>query len=122
MWASSFGSDFNHDFAVSFTPEEMARGEVHYNYGMTRFPSDEAPGISVFCKDDAGAIFHAYSTFGRGVEVMIGAYNMIDLTPLGRDEGDGPHKMSWVRHHDRYAPAPVAKPAPVAGSCCASQA
>ncbi len=117
-WASSNGSDFNHDFDVSFTPEDMAKGEVYYNYGMQSFPAEEAPGISVFYKDDAGDIFHTYSTYGRGVEVMIGAYAMIDLTPKGRDENDVPHKMAWVRHHDRYESGATAKPASAAGSCC----
>ena len=121
-WASSHGSDFNHDYAVSFTPEETAQGEVYYNYGMTRFPNDEAPGVSVFYKDDAGGIFHTYSTFGRGVEVMMGAYSLMDLTPKGRDEEDVAYKMHWVRHHDRYEPAPVAKPVPAADSCCPGRA
>jgi predicted dithiol-disulfide oxidoreductase (DUF899 family) len=101
-WVSSHGSDFNHDFGVSFTPEEMAKGEVDYNYGMRPFPSEEAPGISVFHRDDAREVFHTYSTYGRGVEVMMGAYNLLDLTPKGRDERDVPYKMEWVRHHDRY--------------------
>ncbi|WP_211441862.1 DUF899 domain-containing protein [Collimonas humicola] len=112
-WVSSHGSDFNHDFNVSFTPEEQARGEVYYNYGMRPFPVEEAPGVSVFYKDDTGQVFHTYSTYGRGVEVMMGAYNMMDLTPKGRDERDVPHKMEWVRHHDRYGPEAAA------GSCCA---
>jgi len=115
-WVSSHGSTFNHDFGVSFTPEDMASGEVYYNYAMQRFPHDEAPGISVFYKDDAGDVFHTYSTFGRGVEVMMGAYDMVDLTPRGRDEADG--AMGWVRHHDRYEPAPSKEAA--AGSCCKS--
>ena len=121
-WVSAFGSDFNHDFHVSFTPEEMASGEVDYNFRRGPFPSEEAPGISVFCKDDAGRVFHTYSTYGRGVEVMMGAYNLLDLAPQGRDERDVPYKMEWVRHHDRYEPAPVAKAAPAAGSCCHRQA
>jgi predicted dithiol-disulfide oxidoreductase (DUF899 family) len=121
-WASSHDSDFNHDFGVSFTPEELAKGAVYYNYGMQSFPSEEAPGISVFYKDDAGQIFHTYSTYGRGVEVMMGAYKLMDLTPKGRDENDVPHKMEWVRHHDRYEPAPTAKPAPTVGSCCHAHA
>jgi len=121
-WVSSHGSDFNHDFNVSFTPQERAAGEVYYNYGMTAFPAEEAPGISVFYKGDAGEIFHTYSTFGRGVEVMMGAYRLIDLTPKGRDERDVPNKMEWVRHHDRYEPAAAAKAAVTAGSCCHSQA
>jgi predicted dithiol-disulfide oxidoreductase (DUF899 family) len=120
-WVSSHDSDFNHDFGVSFTPEEQASGEVCYNYGVRSFPSEEAPGISVFYKDDAGEVFHTYSTYGRGVEVMMGAYHLMDLTPKGRDENDVPYKMEWVRHHDRYEPAPLAKPAPAAGSCCHAQ-
>ena len=105
-WVSSHGSDFNHDFGVSFTPEERARGEVYYNYGMRPFPAEEAPGVSVFYKDDAGGVFHTYSTYGRGVEVMMGTYNLLDLTPKGRDEDHLSHTMAWVRHHDRYEPAP----------------
>eukprot|EP01037_Dinobryon_pediforme_P000157 gene157-158_t len=102
-WASSHGSDFNHDFAVSFTPEQRARGngEVFYNYGMQPFPADEAPGISVFVRSDAGEVFHAYSTFGRGVEAMMGTYQLLDLTPQGRHETNPAYPMDWVRHHDR---------------------
>jgi predicted dithiol-disulfide oxidoreductase (DUF899 family) len=114
-WVSSFGGDFNHDFHVSFTPEE-AKGQVYYNYAMQPFECDELPGISVFYKDDAGAVFHTYSAYRRGVEAMMGTYSLLDLTPKGRDELDGP--MAWVRHHDRYAPSPV-KATPTAGSCCA---
>lgn len=117
-WVSSHGSDFNHDFGVSFTPEEMASGEVPYNYVKQPFPSGEAPGVSVFYKDDAGEVFHTYSTYGRGVEVMMGTYSLLDLTPKGRDEDKLSYGMEWVRHHDRYEPAPLAKPAPAAGSCC----
>jgi predicted dithiol-disulfide oxidoreductase (DUF899 family) len=101
-WVSSHGSDFNHDFAVSFTPEELAKGDLYYNYGTTPYAHEEAPGLSVFYKDDAGEVFHTYSTYGRGVEVMMGTYNMLDLTPRGRSERDVKHKMEWVRHHDRY--------------------
>ena len=108
-WVSSFGSDFNHDFHVSFTPEEQAKGQVYYNYGMQPFESEELPGISVFYKDDAGNVFHTYSTYRRGVEVMMGTYNLLDLAPKGRQEdweeppgrSDGP-LMHWVRHHDKY--------------------
>ena len=99
-WVSSFGSDFNHDFHVSFTPEEEARGQVHYNYDTQPFECEELPGISVFYKDDAGDVFHTYSTYRRGVEVMMGTYNLLDLTPLGRQEEDG--IMAWLRHHDKY--------------------
>jgi len=101
-WVSSHGSDFNHDFHVSFAPEETANGEVDYNYRKVAFPSSEAPGVSVFAKDDAGTVFHTYSTYGRGVEVMMGAYRLMDLAPKGRDEDALPHTMEWVRHHDRY--------------------
>jgi predicted dithiol-disulfide oxidoreductase (DUF899 family) len=113
-WVSSNGNDFNYDFHVSFTPEELARGEVYYNFGMTAFPAEEAPGISLFYKNDAGEVFHTYSTFGRGVEVMMGTYNMLDLAPKGRDERDVPYKMEWVRHHDRYEPKPAAS------GCCSA--
>jgi predicted dithiol-disulfide oxidoreductase (DUF899 family) len=110
-WVSSNGSDFNYDFGVSFAPEELAKGEVNYNFGMRAFPSEEAPGISVFYKNDAGEVFHTYSTYGRGVEVMMGTYNLLDLAPKGRDEHNPHHAMDWVRHHDRYESATAAKPA-----------
>ncbi|CAG1017378.1 hypothetical protein BURC_02024 [Burkholderiaceae bacterium] len=121
-WVSSHGSDFNRDFDVSFTPEEVAQGDVYYNYGMRPFGAEEAPGISVFTKDAAGDVFHTYSTFGRGVELMMGAYSLLDLTPKGRDEDGLSHTMEWVRHHDRYEPAPRAKTAPAVGSCCEAHA
>ena len=101
-WVSSYENDFNHDFHVSFTPDEMARGEVYYNYTMTEFPSEEAPGLSAFYKDPSGAIFHTYSTYARGLDMLVGAYNYLDLAPKGRDEADLPWTMAWVRHHDRY--------------------
>lgn len=119
-WVSSHGSDFNRDFAVSFSQEDLARGEVYYNYGLRPFPAEEAPGVSVFCKDSAGNVFHTYSTFGRGVEVMMGAYFMMDLVPKGRDEEGLGFTMEWVRHHDRYQAAPAQ--AARAGSCCHAEA
>jgi predicted dithiol-disulfide oxidoreductase (DUF899 family) len=115
-WVSSHANDFNRDFGVSFTPEEMAKGEVYYNYGMWRFLSEELPGVSVFYKDGAGDVFHTYSTYGRGVEVMMGTYNLLDLTPKGRDEDNLSYTMEWVRHHDRYEPAPAVS------SCCQAHA
>jgi predicted dithiol-disulfide oxidoreductase (DUF899 family) len=118
QWVSSHGNDFNRDYCVSFTPEERAKGEVYYNYGMADFPVEEAPGISVFYKDEAGEVFHTYSTYGRGVEVMMGTYSMIDLTPKGRDEAGLPHTMAWVRHHDRYEQQPAAAPR---SACCHAQ-
>ena len=87
-WVSSHGSDFNYDFGVTFTPEERAKGEVDYNYGTVAMDVRGMPGVSAFYKDDAGDVFHTYSTYGRGVEVMMGTYNMLDLTPKGRDERD----------------------------------
>ena len=113
-WASSHRNDFNRDFHVSFEPEDRQGGEVYYNFHMTAFPLTEAPGISVFYKDDAGGVFHTYSTFGRGVEVMMGTYNLVDLTPKGRDEAGLEYTMAWVRHHDRYEDAPAA------AACCNS--
>lgn len=119
-WVSSNANDFNQDYAVSFTPEAVAKGEVYYNYGMRPFPAQEAPGISTFCRDDAGDVFHTYSTYGRGVEAMMGTYNLLDLTALGRNErADAPNKMEWVRHHDSYEPA-AAKAG--TGSCCHASA
>lgn len=117
-WVSSYGSDFNADFGVSFTQEELAAGEVGYNYGRRFFPAAEAPGISVFVRDDAGQVFHSYSTYGRGVEVMIGAYHMMDLTPNGRGERDVPHKMEWVRHHDRYDGGAATSAGAGQAACC----
>ena len=85
-WVSSFGNDFNRDYHVSFTQEEMAGGKVNYNYDLIEFPSEEAPGSSVFYKNDAGEIFHTYSAYARGLDILIGAYNFLDLAPKGRDE------------------------------------
>ena len=104
-WVSSHGSDFNYDFRVSFTPEEKASGEVDYNYARVPFPSEEAPGLSAFIKD-GGAVFHTYSTYGRGLDIIIGAYNMLDLAPKGRDEDALPWSMAWVRRHDEYENPP----------------
>lgn len=102
-WVSSFGNSFNHDFHVNFTPEEKASGSVYYNYAMQPFPSEEAPGASVFYKDpDTGKVFHTYSTFGRGLDAMVGTYVLLDMVPKGRDEDGLPFDMQWVRHHDRY--------------------
>ena len=115
-WVSSNGNEFNFDFHVSFTPEEQKRGEVFYNYGMTAFPHEEAPGVSAFILDDKGQVFHTYSTYGRGVELMMGAYDLIDIAPKGRDEDKLSHGMDWVRHHDRYDTAKKT------GSACGCEA
>ena len=101
-WVSAHGTDFNQDFNVSFTEQEIARGGVNYNYTKMDFPKTEAPGISVFAKDAAGNVYHTYSSYGRGVEVVMTTYNLLNLVPKGRDE-DPEASMSWVRHHDRYA-------------------
>jgi predicted dithiol-disulfide oxidoreductase (DUF899 family) len=102
-WASSFGNDFNYDYRVSFTPEETASGKFDYNFGANGFPTDEATGTSVFCKDEAGEVFHTYSSYARGGEGMLLPYHFLDLVPKGRDEEElRPDPMSWVRHHDRY--------------------
>jgi predicted dithiol-disulfide oxidoreductase (DUF899 family) len=106
-WVSSFGSDFNFDYHVSATPQEKASGKADYNYEITEFPSEERPGASVFYKNDAGEIFHTYSTYGRGLDILIGAYNLLDLAPKGRDEESLAFSMAWVRHHDRYVGSPV---------------
>ena len=120
-WVSSHGSDFNYDFGVSFTKEDVARGKLNYNYGPWPHTGEEWPGVSVFYKDDAGEVFHTYSTYGRGVEVMMGTYRLLDLTPKGRDEQDMRYTMEWVRHHDRYEPVPPEKAAPTAGACCSTR-
>ena len=101
-WVSSYGNDFNYDYHVSFTKDEMAKGNVYYNFDLNEFPSEEAPGISVFYKQGTGDIFHTYSTYARGNDPLIGTYNYLDLVPKGRDEFGLQDAMSWVRHHDRY--------------------
>lgn len=101
-WVSSFGSDFNYDFQVSATSDEKASGKAYYNYQVGEFPSDERPGASVFYKqgDD---IFHTYSAYARGLDILLPTYNFLDLSPKGRDEDALPYPMAWVRHHDRYS-------------------
>jgi predicted dithiol-disulfide oxidoreductase (DUF899 family) len=101
-WVSSNGNDFNYDYHVSFKPDEIANGKVYYNYGMGQFPSEEAPGVSVFIKNENGDIFHTYSAYARDLDILIGAYNYLDLVPKGRDEDALDFTMAWVRHHDRY--------------------
>jgi predicted dithiol-disulfide oxidoreductase (DUF899 family) len=101
-WFSSFGSDFNYDFQVSFHPDDIAKGSVFYNYALQKISMGELPGISVFARDDKGKIFHSYSCYQRGLDMLNGAYHLLDLVPKGRDEGGLAFSMSWVRHHDRY--------------------
>ncbi|HEV2748212.1 MAG TPA: thioredoxin family protein [Allosphingosinicella sp.] len=101
-WVSSFGSDFNYDFGVSFTPEQVAAGAVVYNYGPAQHQEEEQHGISVFYKDEGGDVFHTYSSYARGGDILMGAHNFLDLTPKGRNEKS---TMDWVRLHDRYEDA-----------------
>jgi predicted dithiol-disulfide oxidoreductase (DUF899 family) len=101
-WASSLGNDFNFDYQASFTPEQLAKGEVYYNFEQRGFPATEAPGISIFIKDDAGAIHHTYSCYARGLDMLNSAYHYLDLLPKGRDEEKLPYHMDWVKLHDLY--------------------
>jgi len=101
-WVSSGGSDFNYDFDVSFTPEMREKREIRYNYQASDFPVDDAPGISVFCKGEDATIYHTYSTYGRGLDMLNAGYHYLDLVPKGRDE-DGNQPMSWLKLRDSYA-------------------
>ena len=102
-WVSSNRNDFNYDYHVSFTEGEMARQTVYYNYRLTDFPNEEAPGLSVFAKDANGDLYHTYSTYGRGVDQLIGTYTLLDLMPKGRNEEPTKfYKMDWVHYHDSY--------------------
>jgi len=112
-WVSSNENDFNRDYHVSFTKDEMAQGKVQYNFGLNTFPSEEAPGVSVFYKDGDGAIYHTYSSYARGVEELLGVYTYLDFAPKGRDEESLPFPMAWVRHHDRYETS--------ASACCSGE-
>ncbi|MBI5260445.1 MAG: DUF899 domain-containing protein [Bradyrhizobium sp.] len=111
-WLSSAGSDFNYDFAVSFTPDQVKSGANIYNFGTSAFHIEEAPGISVFYRDEAGNVFHTYSCYARGLDMMNAAYHYLDLTPLGRHEEGLPYPMDWVRLRDRYESASPS------ASCC----
>lgn len=127
-WVSSDGSDFNYDYHVSFTKADIAGGLVDYNYAAVEAGSEDLSGVSVFCKDDAGDVFHTYSCFARGEEGILGTYFYLDLTPKGRNE-TGPrfNLGDWVRHHDKYGQGGFVDPhgryvAPVkADGCCHSE-
>jgi len=110
-WLSSFDSDFNYDFNVSFTPEQIAAGQATYNYRAGAKPMEEMSGRSIFYKDESGAVFHTYSSFARGGEVMLSTYALLDMTPNGRNEKS--NLGDWVKLHDRYDAADGAK-------CCHS--
>ncbi|MEE2776403.1 MAG: DUF899 domain-containing protein [Acidobacteriota bacterium] len=101
-WVSSANNDFNRDFNVTTTPEELEQGKTYYNYRQTRPYGLESPGMSVFYRNEDGAIFHTYSTYARGLDRLNAAYHLLDMVPKGRDEGDLPHPMAWVRRHDSY--------------------
>jgi predicted dithiol-disulfide oxidoreductase (DUF899 family) len=100
-WVSSLGSDFNFDYGVSFKPEDVGRGAVFHNYVQQEVDT-EMPGASAFFKDDDGTVYHTYSTYGRGLDVLNGAYQYLDLVPKGRDEDGLPWTMAWLRRHDEY--------------------
>lgn len=100
-WVSSHANDFNFDYHVSFTKDEEKANKTYYNYETQEFMSDELPGLSVFFKDDNGDVYHTYSTYARGLDILAGTYNFLDLVPKGRDE-DPDSTMSWVRRHDSY--------------------
>jgi predicted dithiol-disulfide oxidoreductase (DUF899 family) len=103
-WVSSYGSDFNYDFHVSFTEEQLAAGKVDYNYGLVE-GYEELPGLSVFYKNERGEVFHTYSCYARGIDMVNGAYQFLDLVPKGRDEDGFEFSMEWVRRHDQYGSA-----------------
>jgi predicted dithiol-disulfide oxidoreductase (DUF899 family) len=100
-WLSSHDNEFNFDYHVSFTKEEEKTNKVYYNYGTGEFMSDELPGLSVFSKNENCDVFHTYSTYARGLDMLVGAYTFLDLVPKGRDE-DPESTMDWVRRHDSY--------------------
>jgi predicted dithiol-disulfide oxidoreductase (DUF899 family) len=106
-WFSSNGSDFNYDHGVSFTPEQVASGDVGYNYGTSKSVYDELPGVSVFYKDEAGDVFHTYSAYSRGLDILVGSFRFLDLTPKGRCDSED----DWLRRHDDYENTPTV-------SCC----
>jgi predicted dithiol-disulfide oxidoreductase (DUF899 family) len=109
-WVSSYGNDFNHDFHVSFTKDEKTAG-AEYNYAVGKIPSEELPGLSAFVLNEAGAVFHTYSCYARGLDILIGTYNFLDMAPKGRNEEGLPFTMAWVRRHDEYQGA-------AKSSCC----
>jgi predicted dithiol-disulfide oxidoreductase (DUF899 family) len=113
-WVSSFGNDFNFDYHVSFRKDELGPN-AEYNYEKQEIDSDEMPGASVFYKDASGTVFHTYSAYARGLDILVGAYNFLDLTPKGRDEDELPWTMAWVRHHDKYEDSAKSQ------SCCGSE-
>jgi predicted dithiol-disulfide oxidoreductase (DUF899 family) len=100
-WVSSFNTDFNFDFNVSFTPEQIKTGVLPYNYGKFKMKIDELQGVSAFYRDNNGDIYHTYSSYARGIDLMNATYNFLDLTAKGRDENPDA-TQDWVRYHDQY--------------------
>ena len=100
LWASSFGSDFNYDYGVSFPPDAVASGDVGYDFGTSSYATEDLPGVSVFHTDETGDVFHTYSTYTRGLDILLGSHNYLDLTPKGRHEATSGDAL--LRHHDRY--------------------
>lgn len=101
-WVSSLDNEFNFDFGVSFTPEQVENGKAEYNFGQSNHPPGEAPGFSVFAKDEAGRVYRTYSTYARGLDPINPVYQLIDFTPKGRDEDELAFPMAWVRRRDQY--------------------
>jgi predicted dithiol-disulfide oxidoreductase (DUF899 family) len=101
-WLSSFGTDFNFDYHVSFTPEEIRNKTAFYNFAIQPTPGTDAPGVSVFYRDQSGRVFHTYSAYARGIDLLNAAYNYLDLTPRGRDEAGQKNPQFWVRRRDEY--------------------
>ncbi len=101
-WVSSLGSGFNRDFQVTFDAADVEKGAVYYNYETRGFPSSEGPGASAFIRDEAGAVYHTYSCYSRGLDMLNAAYHWMDIAPKGRDEEGLPHSMAWLRRRDQY--------------------
>ena len=135
-WASSFGCDFNFDYNVSLSEADKAAGAQYYNYATIKPSIEELPGLSVFSREADGSIYHTYSAYSRGLDILVGTYNFLDHAPKGRDEEGLKHTMAWVRHHDKYdgsyfvdaekgyeppQPAAEVKPATATGSCCSGE-
>lgn len=104
-WLSSHGNDFNFDFHVSFTPEEIKSGKLFYNYADLEMDMDEREGVSAFYQDRQGNIYHTYSAYARGIDLLNTTYNFLDLTARGCDENPE-RAQDWVRFHDKYPTAP----------------
>ncbi len=101
-WISAAGTDFNFDFDASSRPADLAAGRCTYNYAPRDGSMTELPAASVFYRDEDGQVYHTYSCYARGLDLLIGTYNFLDLLPKGRDEAQLDFSMGWVRHHDRY--------------------